>query len=66
MSRTSSITYVRECGGGGVPCPLFDNHVLEVVAEMYNKTPETLDEQKKQDAFILYYIFFHNIDIEGY
>ena len=65
MSRTSGITYVRECGGGGVPCPLFENYVLEVVAEMYNKTPETLDEQKKQDAFILYYLWKQDIDVNG-
>ena len=65
MARTSGITYVRECGGGGIPCPLFDNHVLEVVAEMYNKTPETLDEQKKNDAFILYYLVNKGIDVNG-
>lgn len=65
MSRTSGITYVRECGGGGTPCPLFDNHVLEVVAYMYNKTPETLDEQKKNDAFILYYLLNQDIDVNG-
>lgn len=65
MAKTSSITYVRECGGGGIPCPLFDNHVLEVVAKMYNKTPETLDEQKKNDAFILYYLRNQNIDVNG-
>ena len=65
MKKTSSITYVRECGGGGIPCPLFDNHVLEVVAYMYNKTPETLDEQKKNDAFILYYLWKNEIHVNG-
>lgn len=61
MSRTSSITYVRESGGGGQYPHLFYNEIIKCIAELYNKKPEALDEQTKRDALILYYILYWRI-----
>jgi hypothetical protein len=61
MSKTSSITYVRESGGGGQYPHLFYHTVIEWIAELYNKKPEELDEQTKHDALILYYILYWRI-----
>ena len=63
MSRTSSITYVRESGGGGQYPHLFYNEIIKFVAELYNKKPEELDEQTKSDALIFFYILKWNIGI---
>lgn len=64
MSKTSSITYVRESGGGGSVPHLFYNQIIQFVADAYHKTPETLDEQTRNDALILYYIMYWGIDIK--
>lgn len=64
MSNTSSITYVRESGGGGQYPHLFYNQIIQWVADAYHKTPETLDEQTRNDALILYYIMYWGIDIK--
>lgn len=64
MSSTSSITYVREAGGGGSVPHLFYNHIIQCVADVYHKTPETLDEQTRNDALILYFIMYLGIDIK--
>lgn len=64
MSKTSSITYVRESGGGGQYPHLFYNTVIEWIAELYNKKPEELDEQTKRDILILYYIIYWHIGFE--
>lgn len=61
MSRTSSITYVRESGGGGQYPHLFYNEIIKWIAEVYEKKPEELDEQTKHDALILYYILYWRI-----
>lgn len=64
MPKTSSVTYVRESGGGGSVPHLFYNQIIQVVADAYHKTPETLDEQTRNDALILYYIMCWKIDIK--
>lgn len=64
MADTSSITYVRESGGGGSVPHLFYNQIIQWVADAYHKTPETLDEQTRKDALILYYIMYWAIDIK--
>lgn len=61
MSDTSSITYVRESGGGGQYPHLFYNEIVKRIAELYNKKPEELDEQTKRDALILFYILYQRI-----
>ena len=61
MSHTSSITYVREAGGGGSIPHLFYNEIVKWIAEVYEKKPEQLDEQTKHDALILYYILYWRI-----
>jgi hypothetical protein len=61
MPRTSSITYVRESGGGGQYPHLFYNEIIKWIAEVYEKKPEELDEQTKRDALILYYILYNHI-----
>lgn len=61
MSKTSSITYVRESGGGGQYPHLFYNEIVKMIAEIYNKKPEELDEQTKHDVLILYYILYWRI-----
>ena len=64
MTKTSGITYVREAGGGGSVPHLFYNQILQQVANAYHKTPETLDEQTRKDALILYYIMYYGIDVK--
>lgn len=64
MSNTSSITYVRESGGGGQYPHLFYNTVIEWIAEYYHKKPEELDEQTKRDALMLFYITYWHLDVK--
>lgn len=64
MPNTSSITYIRESGGGGQYPHLFYNTVIQWVADVYHKTPETLDEQTRNEALILYYIMYWGIGIK--
>lgn len=61
MSKTSSVTYVRESGGGGQYPHLFYDEIIKTIAEVYEKKPEALDEQTKRDALILYYILYRDI-----
>lgn len=61
MSNTSSVTYVRESGGGGQYPHLFYNEIIKWIAEVYEKKPEALDEQTKHDILILYYILYWRI-----
>lgn len=61
MANTSSITYVRELGGGGQYPHLFYNEIVKFIAEAYEKKPEELDEQTKRDVLILYYSLYWRI-----
>lgn len=61
MSKTSSITYVRESGGGGQYPHLFYDKIIKTIAEVCEKKPEELDEQTKHDALILFYILYWRI-----
>lgn len=61
MSKTSSITYVRESGGGGQYPHLFYDEIVKTIAEVYKKKPEELDEQTKHDVLILYYTLYWRI-----
>lgn len=63
MLRTSGITYVRESGGGGQYPHLFYNEIVKLIAEVYDKKPEELDEQTKRDVLILYYIIYWRIGL---